>query len=427
MLFWIALVGLGVLGAWLVVLPALRAKPVVDEARQALNVKIFNQRLAELEEDKKTGRVDDEDYQALKVELERNFLNDMSQAETEGQVASGRSRWIMLIMVLFVPVASLVIYKTTGFRDVFPEWIQTQANVDPLIDRMVEGKLKSEDLKDTPMDDFVYSLQRRAQHDHDNAQLWFVLGNTYLQLQVGDVNERARLIDSGAKALRRAYYLERNNVEYALSYAQMLINQNQGKLDFESRKILNALLEEQPDLPSAVMMLAMASYQSGEYQAAIDGWQKLLQMGQGKSGHGKAEQILKRSIAQAKIKLGGQATVEPKQGLKITVSVDEKAKADLGKGFLMVYAQAEVGPPMPLAVKKIPLPASFPLDVSLSDADAMMEAMKISQFEKVKLTARVSPTGSAMKATGEWIGLLEGVETTKKHDVLHILIDRQIP
>ncbi|PIE40718.1 MAG: c-type cytochrome biogenesis protein CcmI [Gammaproteobacteria bacterium] len=436
-MLWIVLISLGVVAAWLLVLPALKAKPVVDESREALNVKIFQQRLAELEGDKQAQRIDEDEYHGLKVELERNFLSDMSHADLKTQISGGKTRWAMLLMILFVPVASLLVYKTTGYQPVFSAWVKTQQQLDPLLDQMLEGTLKPEAMQAVPMQDYVYGLQRRAQYDADNAQLWFALGNTYLQLQSKDVNEQARLYDSAVKSLRRAYYLQPEHSGYALAYAQVLINQNQGKLDLESRKIILGVLKIQPDFPAAVMMLAMASYQSGDYQAAIDGWQKLLKMGEGNASYNQVEPILKKSIARAKKQLAAVSNVETAvvampdstklADLKITVSIAEDAEPDLDKGYLMVYAQAEKGPAMPLAVKKLPLPIRFPKQVTLSDADAMMDTMKISQFEQVKITARISLSGTANQSAGDWVGFLRGVNTRSRQGSLHILIDQQTP
>ena len=72
-MFWILLVIMGVVAAWLIIIPAFKAKPVVDESRQALNANIFQQRIAELAEDHEAARIDAETHEELKIELERKF------------------------------------------------------------------------------------------------------------------------------------------------------------------------------------------------------------------------------------------------------------------------------------------------------------------------------------------------------------------
>lgn len=56
---------------------------------------------------------------------------------------------------------------------------------------------------------------------------------------------------------------------------------------------------------------------------------------------------------------------------------------------------------MPLAVKRLTV-KDLPAEVVLSDADAMMPQLKISNFAQVQLVARISREGNAK--AGEWIG-----------------------
>lgn len=431
MMFWLVLVLLGIAAAWLLVFPAIKAKPVIDTSRQALNAKIFKQRLAELETDWQEKRIDQEDYTALKVELERNFLADMERLE-EGSVRNtGIARWVILSLLLLLPGITVLVYQTTGYNKALQQWLQTQEAVNPLIDQMMLGELKPEALQDIPAAEFIYALQRRAQRQPERAELWFILGNSFLQLQGTARGEQGRLQESASQALRRAYYLEETNVEYALAYSQTLINQNQGMLDPESRRILRKVLQQQPNMPGALMMLAMASYQGGDYQTAIQGWQTILDMGGDNPGYEKARGVLRRSIAQAEVKLAQQqddtddSPTTSAGALTIQVVLGSR-QLNLQQGFLLVYAQAQQGPPMPLAIKKIPLPVSFPLTVALSDQDAMMPAMKLSQFDSVKVTARVSESGQATPQPGDWFGVIENVNSKSSKSVLQIRLAQQV-
>ncbi|MOA22030.1 hypothetical protein D3C78_1425580 [compost metagenome] len=56
---------------------------------------------------------------------------------------------------------------------------------------------------------------------------------------------------------------------------------------------------------------------------------------------------------------------------------------------------------MPLAAKRVTV-AQLPIEVELSDSDAMMPSMKLSSFPEVQLVARVSRAGKPTQ--GEWIG-----------------------
>jgi cytochrome c-type biogenesis protein CcmH len=72
-------------------------------------------------------------------------------------------------------------------------------------------------------------------------------------------------------------------------------------------------------------------------------------------------------------------------------------------GTLFIYARAENGPRMPVAIlrKKIQeLPDEFVLD----DRASMSPELKISGFKSVIVTARVSASGDAMPASGDLVG-----------------------
>ena len=426
MIFWIILAGLSLIAAWLIVVPTLKARPSEDTARQTLNAGIFRQRMDELEADHRAGRTDDEDYDALKTELERNFLADMERAEAEARQGKQTARGVVLGLVVVLPLLALLAYKTTGYKDSIDEWFSLQENMKPYIDRIMTGELEPEELKGIPMSDFVYTLQRRAQKEQNVPELWFILGNTFMQVQADNPADQMNMLESATKALRRAHYLEESNIEYALAYTQALLAKNQGQLDIESRKILNEVLSQSPNNPSALMMMAMAAYQSGEYQAAIAGWERLLAMGGNQPGYERAQTILQNSIRQARLRLEEQSQTAEGQQLSFVVTLGDQVNANMNQGFLMVYAQAESGPPMPLAIKKLPLPQQFPVSVTLSDEDAMMPSMKISSVEQVKVTARLSQTGQATPQTGDWFGTTAGIATQGADGSTEITIRQQI-
>jgi cytochrome c-type biogenesis protein CcmH len=73
---------------------------------------------------------------------------------------------------------------------------------------------------------------------------------------------------------------------------------------------------------------------------------------------------------------------------------------------LFIYAQALTGPKMPLAIVRKQV-SDLPVKVTLDDSTAMMPAMKLSNFGEVKLLARISKSGQAVKQAGDLIGTVE--------------------
>lgn len=64
---------------------------------------------------------------------------------------------------------------------------------------------------------------------------------------------------------------------------------------------------------------------------------------------------------------------------------------------VFIFARAVGGPPMPLAVLQRPA-SELPLDFLLNDSQAMSAEMKLSDFEQVTVTARISRSGVATDA-----------------------------
>jgi len=61
----------------------------------------------------------------------------------------------------------------------------------------------------------------------------------------------------------------------------------------------------------------------------------------------------------------------------------------------------------------------------LTDAMAMMPTMKLSNFEQVKLLARISKSGNAIQQPGDLIGVIEQVMLADKNPH-KIIINSQI-
>jgi cytochrome c-type biogenesis protein CcmH len=92
--------------------------------------------------------------------------------------------------------------------------------------------------------------------------------------------------------------------------------------------------------------------------------------------------------------------------------------------MVYIFAKAEAGPPMPLAVMRMKvkdLPAEFTLDESM----AMMPQLKLSNFPKVVVGARISRSGNAIPSSGDLQGLVKSV--TPGSQGISIEISERIP
>ena len=90
--------------------------------------------------------------------------------------------------------------------------------------------------------------------------------------------------------------------------------------------------------------------------------------------------------------------------MQVQVSLAAALKDKVVPGdTLFVYARAENGPPMPLAVAKLDA-SQLPASVTLTDAMAMTPALKLSSVARVFVGARISHSGQPIAQPGDLEG-----------------------
>jgi len=121
-----------------------------------------------------------------------------------------------------------------------------------------------------------------------------------------------------------------------------------------------------------------------------------------------------------------QSTADNKR-LKIKVTIDPAISSQIkSSDVLFVYARAMQGPPMPLAIQRLDA-NNIPDEIILDDSTAMLPQMPLSNFNQVKVDARISATGSATPQSGDFYGRIENVEVTADpQTALSIMIDKMV-
>ncbi|WP_460734430.1 tetratricopeptide repeat protein [Lysobacter tyrosinilyticus] len=173
------------------------------------------------------------------------------------------------------------------------------------------------------------------------------------------------------------------------------------RFDDEAVAMLRHALEKQPMHQRARWFLGIAQRQQNQPAEAAKTWEPLLGIVDANTASSLREQI-NTARAEAGLKpLTAPTASDAGALLRVTVDLAPGLKAKLGgNDTLFVIARQPKGPPMPLAVKRVPV-GDFPITVELGDADGPMPTMKLSQAGSVELLARVSHTGTANRASGD--------------------------
>ena len=72
---------------------------------------------------------------------------------------------------------------------------------------------------------------------------------------------------------------------------------------------------------------------------------------------------------------------------------------------------------MPIAAIKLPV-NEFPVKVVLSDANAMMQGIKLSDHKQFIIKARISADGTVNRTDGQWFGTSSVVEAGQQSKLM---------
>lgn len=265
------------------------------------------------------------------------------------------------------------------------------------------------------MQQALTELRAHLKQQPDDLQGWMLLAQTSSMLR-----QPADARDAFDQVLR----LAPNNAEAMVGWAENdSMMRSDHLIEGRALELLKRAVQLHPDSQRGLWLLGISDFQRGAYREAAATW-RLLQP-QLEPGSNVAKAVAEQ-IAVADARAGGApagassspAATSAAQGasLQVQVALAPALKDKLAPGdALFVYARAENGPPMPLAVAKLD-PARLPATVTLNDAMAMTPAYRLSSVERVFVGARISHSGQPVAQPGD----LEG-------DAGVVAVDRKTP
>lgn len=390
-----------ILIAFLIVLPPLwRKQPVAAADQDQRNIAIAKQRLAELKEQLQAGALTQALYDEQRVELEQALSDDLD-IQNQAKISQSSGRWMASVLVLATPLVAGSLYWTLGDYPSLSQSEQTAAT--PEMEQMEK---------------MVAGLAERLQKQPDDAQGWTMLGRSYKYLQQND---------KVVVAFERAYKLIGDQPEIMLLYADALAFVNDQQLAGKPAELVFKTLAIEPDNVTGLWLGGMAKAQAGEFVPAMDLWKKLeALLPQGSEAQQEIQDLMAKLATQIPEKaIQSEANTAQTASIDVQVSLaPELQKSAAPNDTVFIYAQALSGPKMPLAIVRKQV-SELPLTVNLTDAMAMTPTMKLSNFEQVKLLARVSKSGDAMQQPGDLIGVIEQTALSDKKNH-KIVINRKI-
>ena len=257
MLFWIFAAVLTAAVLLLIVPPLLRTAGSGPD-REEFDREVYRDQLDELERDRARGLINDAQTEAAKAEIARRMLATAEKSAANGGgggVPPRSARILAVLLALVLPVGALAVYGSVGRPDLPAQ---------PLASRNLEQE------RGGPPKSVLAAMDKlKAQlaENPSDLQGWLILGQAYAKM-----NRNA----DAADALRHAVALNRDDVEVQGLFGETLVSANDGMVPEEAVAAFDAVLAKEPKDPRARFFAALARFQAGDQQGALDRWSALM-------------------------------------------------------------------------------------------------------------------------------------------------------
>jgi len=253
--FWI-IVTLLTLVSLLVLLPALwrHSQKISDDTREQ-NVIIARERMGEMDAELAAGTISQTVYDQSKEELERSLIDDMSAQRVEDiQESPMYGRVAMLVIVLFVPLLSLLMYNQYGGV----EHLDVSGPGQPV------AKTHS-NRAPVSMAEMITILEQKVKESPESPEDWYMLSRGYSGL-----NNFSKAVT----ALEKADELMKNNPIILVALADALTMKQKGSFIGRPTELIMQVLDIEPENISALWLAGNASYEIKDKQNALYFWRR---------------------------------------------------------------------------------------------------------------------------------------------------------
>ncbi|WP_266158588.1 tetratricopeptide repeat protein [Dyella silvatica] len=313
-----------------------------------------------------------------------------------------RSVFVIALLIAFaLPLASAGLYLLIG----------TPVALNGVVAQAQEPALNIEQA--------VAEMREHLAQKPDDLQGWMLLAQTYAAMR--------RPADA-RQAYDQALRLSANNTTAMIGWAEADSMQRDDHLiDGRSRELLEQALKLEPENQRGLWLLGISDFQHDHYADAAATWRRLQPLLEPGSSVAKsvAQQIAladaRAGAGPATAEASSSATTQPALQVQVALAPALKDKLAVGD-TLFIYARAEQGPPMPLAVARMQADA-LPATVTLTDAMAMTPQRKLSSVPRVFVGARISKSGQPIAQSGDLEGDAGVVDVNSKTPI-KISIDK---
>jgi cytochrome c-type biogenesis protein CcmH len=266
----------------------------------------------------------------------------------------------------------------------------------------------------------IAELENKLQADPNNLEGWLILARS---------RGLQRDYAAAVKALEQAIKLAPGQPDILADLADATAMAQGEKMAGRPMQLVAEALKSDPGHQKSLALAATGAMQAGQREEAVKLWRTLQsQFTPDQPDYAQIDNILAQ-LGEGPATPGANATGTAAPGAEQPPSPAASAVAASGavirgqvalspaalerlrkqpppaSAVLYVLAKAVAGPPMPLAVLRLPLTdlaAGRMVAFQLDDSQAMNPQLSLSKFKQVSVEARVSMTGNAIRQPGDW-------------------------
>ncbi|MDE0129111.1 MAG: hypothetical protein OXQ86_06055 [Gammaproteobacteria bacterium] len=272
---------------------------------------------------------------------------------------------------LLIPVLAVLIYLQSSNY----EWAHA-------------GLEMGEDGSPPRVEELIGPLRARLEASPDDPRGWMLLGASYAQVE--------RYSDA-AQAFDRVLDLTGGrDMDALMGKAEALILGNPQRLLEDAGEMVEQVLLADPANPKGLWYGGLRASATGQDIIAVQRWRMMLEGPVTPEVRAIVEGELNR--LGASVESGGAVSAEGSVELRLTLGLPATPPPGAVL-FIVARIPGQAGPP--LAAKRVD-GARFPLEVRLSDADAMLPGATISDQSELAITARLSASGQTTRGAGDY-------------------------
>ncbi|MCF1429037.1 MAG: c-type cytochrome biogenesis protein CcmI [Shewanella sp.] len=400
--FWIFIALVLLVSLLLIWLPHFRQQKLIraEEAgvRNNTNVELFNERLAALEKELKEQLLDQQEFDALKKELEVSLLQDMKQGTDESLSQQAKPKGI-----LWPAVMSVAMIAITGYS-----YMQLGAyNELPFLENPQASNPHAGMTQEQMISQQIEMMEAQVKSQPDNSQLWFNLGHAYTS---------ANRYDEAIAAFDKVMELVGEHAELLGPKATAMYYKNNQTMTPAIQAIVDQSLSKDPKDPSTLLLVGMDAFYAADYNKAINAWETLLTNDRqdiDRASVNNAIQTARMRMAAESGEMPNDANHAGVAAEQKTVTVEISIAPELqnkvaSTDMLFVFARNTEGEKVPLAATKISA-KTLPAKVVLDNSTSMGGSLKLSDAKNVEIIAILSKHGSVRPKAGDMKGELASV------------------